>query len=295
MAASYGGGGGGSSSSGGSKSSNSTYIVQKASGSTYGPATSAINGNASKHSSIQYGNKFTSMKVNSHLLDHGYGATPQSSSYDNNAVSTRLSSQDDASQFKGYTNSFDAGITKYYKVSSGGSLFLHSFHLNLILQSHKHKRTRCCSNSISSSSREMEHPSMYLFIAFATATAAQSKRNVALKFLIWEMYFDRQRSVVWIWHRHHWIWHRLQPNKPDTHQPKLRVQRLLRSRRQRKNATQRAHGKDKSSIYKIYHILCVHKYTRYIQSYTYFIDYGMECGYTSYIFHMKNLLRLCVA
>lgn len=126
MAASYGGGGG--SGGGSSKSSNSTYIVQKASGSTYGPATSAINGNASKHSSIQYGSKYTSMKVNSHLLDHGYGATPQSTStssssasstsYDNNAVSTRLSSQDDASQFKGYTNSFDGGITKYYKVSA---------------------------------------------------------------------------------------------------------------------------------------------------------------------------------
>lgn len=148
MAASYVGGGGSSSSNGGGgggKSSNSTYIVQKASGSTYGPATSAINGNASKHSSIQYGNKYTSMKVNSHLLDHGYGATPQSTSYDNNAVSTRLSSQqqqqqqqqDDASQFKGYTNSFDSGITKYYKVSDGGNgslIFSHFISFNSILQ-----------------------------------------------------------------------------------------------------------------------------------------------------------------
>ncbi|XP_055310370.1 transcription factor E2f1 [Sitodiplosis mosellana] len=106
----------------GGKSSNSTYIVQKASGSTYGPATSAINGNASKHSSLQYNNKY-SMKVNSHLLDHGYGAMPQPS-YDTAtatttaaaATSTRLSS-DDSSHFKSYTNSIDAGITKYYKAT----------------------------------------------------------------------------------------------------------------------------------------------------------------------------------
>lgn len=96
----------------GGKSSNSTYIVQKASGSAYEPATSAINGNASKHSNEQYNNKY-SMKVNSHLLDHGYGATPQSS-YDS-ATSMRLN--DDNSHFKGYTSSMDAGITKYYKVS----------------------------------------------------------------------------------------------------------------------------------------------------------------------------------
>lgn len=98
----------------GSKSSNSTYIVQKASGSAYGPATSAINGNASKQSSLQFNNKY-SMKVNSHLLDHGYGATPQTS-FDA-ATSTRLNN-DDNSHFKGYTSSVDAGITKYYRVSS---------------------------------------------------------------------------------------------------------------------------------------------------------------------------------
>lgn len=146
MAMNYGNGSG--SSNGGGKTTSSTYIVQKASGSAYGPATSAINGNASKHSSIQYGNKYTSLKVNSHLLDHGYGATPQtssSSSYDNNAANTRLSSQDDASQFKGYTNSFDAGITKYYKVNA----LIHTHTLftlssssrtfNSILQLNEHK------------------------------------------------------------------------------------------------------------------------------------------------------------
>lgn len=158
MAASYGGGGGGGS---GSKSSNSTYIVQKASGSAYGPATSAINGNASKHSSIQYGNKFTSMKVNSHLLDHGYGATPQtssSSSYDNNAAaaSTRLSSQDDASQFKGYTNSFDAGITKYYKVSAS------LFHIHLIQFSNSIS-SKHTSGSSSSSNSNRSGTSIHLF------------------------------------------------------------------------------------------------------------------------------------
>lgn len=104
----------------GVKSSNSTYIVQKASGSAYGPATSAINGNASKHSSLQYNNKY-SMKVNSHLLDHGYGAMPQPS-YETaatttvTATSTRIGS-DDSSHFKSFTNTIDAGITKYYKVS----------------------------------------------------------------------------------------------------------------------------------------------------------------------------------
>lgn len=104
MAATYGGG----------KSGNSTYIVQKASGSAYGPATSAINGNASKHSSLQFNNKY-SMKVNPHLLDHGYGATPQTS-FDT-ATSARLNN-DNSSHLKGYTSSVDAGITKYYKVSS---------------------------------------------------------------------------------------------------------------------------------------------------------------------------------
>lgn len=102
MAAQYGG-----------KSGNSNYIVQKASGSAYGSATSAINGNASKHSSLQYNNKY-SMKVNSHLLDHGYGAAPQTSSYDN-TTTTRLN--DESGHFEGYTSSIDAGITKYYKVS----------------------------------------------------------------------------------------------------------------------------------------------------------------------------------
>ncbi|XP_031625794.1 transcription factor E2f1 [Contarinia nasturtii] len=98
----------------GSKTSNSNYIVQKASGSAYGSATSAINGNASKHSSLQYNNKY-SMKVNSHLLDHGYGAAaPQTSSYDS-TMSTRLN--DETSHFEGYTNSIDAGITKYYKAT----------------------------------------------------------------------------------------------------------------------------------------------------------------------------------
>lgn len=97
----------------GGKSSNSTYIVQKASGSAYGTATSAINGNASKHSSLQFNNKYNNMKVNPHLLDHGYGATPQPS-YES-ATSTRLN--DESGPFKGYTSSIDAGITKYYKVS----------------------------------------------------------------------------------------------------------------------------------------------------------------------------------
>lgn len=94
----------------GNKSNNSTYIVQKASGSAYGSVTSAINENASK-TNVQYNNKY-SMKVNSHLLDHGYGATPQTSYDDMN--NTRFN--DDSASFRGYTQAADAGITKYYKV-----------------------------------------------------------------------------------------------------------------------------------------------------------------------------------
>lgn len=97
----------------GGKSNNSTYIVQKASGSNaYGTATSAIN--ASKHSNLQQFNNKYGAKVNSHLLDHGYGAAPQTSTYDD-ASSTRFTN-DNSGNFKGYTNSTDGSITKYYKV-----------------------------------------------------------------------------------------------------------------------------------------------------------------------------------
>lgn len=96
----------------GGRSSNSKYIVQKASGSNaYGTATSAIN--ASKHSNIQQFNHKYDAKVNSHLLDHGYGAAPQTSTYDD-ANTSRFSN--DSGNFKGYTNSTDGSITKYYKV-----------------------------------------------------------------------------------------------------------------------------------------------------------------------------------
>lgn len=102
----------------GKATANQTYIVQKASGSAYGTATSAINEtrtvSTKLNSNGQYNNKFD-MKINSHLLDHGYGATPQPS-YD---TSSQRCTDGDSSNgnFKGYTNSTDAGITKYYKVS----------------------------------------------------------------------------------------------------------------------------------------------------------------------------------
>lgn len=95
----------------GGRSSNSKYIVQKASGSnSYGTATSAIN--ASKHSNLQQFNHKYGAKVNSHLLDHGYGAAPQTSTYDD----ANTARSNDSGNFKGYTNSTDGSITKYYKV-----------------------------------------------------------------------------------------------------------------------------------------------------------------------------------
>lgn len=45
----------------------------------------------------------TPSKISTHLLDHGYGATPQPA-------------YPDEAGFKGYTKSADAGITHYYKV-----------------------------------------------------------------------------------------------------------------------------------------------------------------------------------
>lgn len=102
----------------GKSTANHTYIVQKASGSTYGSATSAINDNR-KLNGVQYSNKFD-VKINSHLLDHGYGATPQPT-YDPNSSRCSVDNGDASGNFKGYTSSTDAGITKYYKVSEFGT------------------------------------------------------------------------------------------------------------------------------------------------------------------------------
>lgn len=108
----------------GGRSSNSKYIVQKASGSNaYGTATSAIN--ASKHSNLQQFNHKYGAKVNSHLLDHGYGAAPQTSTYDD-ANTSRISN--DSGNFKCYTNSTDGSITKYYKVCYSLCYSLSSVH-----------------------------------------------------------------------------------------------------------------------------------------------------------------------
>lgn len=101
------------------KMTTATYYVQKSSVSgivnnspinTYGAST------ASDYNKINYATKsndsqMSSTKINSHLLDHGYGATPQPS------YSTSSNNSDDPG-FKSYTRTTDGGITSYYKVST---------------------------------------------------------------------------------------------------------------------------------------------------------------------------------
>lgn len=95
---------------------NNMYIVQKASGNAYISATSAINECDAKHS-VQFNSKFNA-KINTHLLDHGYGASaPQATAaYADQLNDSRLS-DDGVASFKGFTHATDAGITKYYKVN----------------------------------------------------------------------------------------------------------------------------------------------------------------------------------
>lgn len=86
-----------------------TYIVQKASGS----ATNAYNDYGVTNGSAYHANKYEMQtpKINSHLLDHGYGATPQPSFNGN-------SNSDETPGAKGaYPKPTDAVITSYYKVS----------------------------------------------------------------------------------------------------------------------------------------------------------------------------------
>lgn len=75
-----------------------TYIVQKLSGSSTTNCTYVTSNDVPTQS----------IKINTHLLDHGYGATPQ--------PSFNVSNNDDSTGFKGYTKSSDGGITSYYKV-----------------------------------------------------------------------------------------------------------------------------------------------------------------------------------
>lgn len=87
-----------------------TYIVQKPSGST---ANAYTNDYGATNGSTYHTNKYEMQtpKINSHLLDHGYGATPQPSFNGN-------SNSDETSSTKGgYPKSSDAVITSYYKVS----------------------------------------------------------------------------------------------------------------------------------------------------------------------------------
>lgn len=95
-------------------------------------------------------------------------------------------------------------------------------------------------------------------------------------------WYYRQRSVARIWHRRQWTWHRLQPNKPDIHPPRLLVRRLLRSRRQLRNAIQKAHGK-----------------LLYIPNYIYFCTHSLitwlhvDGTCSMYFFHTIKLDAFC--
>lgn len=113
------------------KMTTTTYYVQKSSGgivgsnspiNTYGTATSAA---TSDYNKLNYATRtndlqMTSTKINSHLLDHGYGATPQPS-YSNS------SNNSDDSGLKSYTRTTDGGITSYYKVSKPFQLIFFFF------------------------------------------------------------------------------------------------------------------------------------------------------------------------
>lgn len=99
------------------KMTTTTYYVQK-SGVTGIVGSSPINtygaSTASDYNKINYATKsndlqMSSTKINSHLLDHGYGATPQPSFSNSN-------SSDDPG-CKNFTRTTDGGITSYYKVS----------------------------------------------------------------------------------------------------------------------------------------------------------------------------------
>lgn len=94
------------------KANNSMYIVQKASGNAYISATSAINECDPKHFSGKLNGK-----INTHLLDHGYGAaapSPPQSSFDQ-LDHSRLS-DDGFANAKGFTSTDAGKLTKYYKV-----------------------------------------------------------------------------------------------------------------------------------------------------------------------------------
>lgn len=78
----------------GNSNTSSTYVA-----SDYLNTTNIVNGG------IKYDMQTTPSKISTHLLDHGYGATPQP----NYAT--------DDTGFKGYTKSAEMGITNYYKVN----------------------------------------------------------------------------------------------------------------------------------------------------------------------------------
>lgn len=82
---------------------NNSFIVQKAGSSTSTYVTSDYNAG---NSTVKYDLQSTPSKISTHLLDHGYGATPQPTYTPNG----------DETGFKGYTKSADCGITNYYKV-----------------------------------------------------------------------------------------------------------------------------------------------------------------------------------
>lgn len=90
-----------------------TYIVQKPSGSAANAYTDYGVTNGTTYGTNKY--EMPTPKINSHLLDHGYGATPQPSF-------NGSSNSDESTGIKGsgggsYPKSSDAVITSYYKVS----------------------------------------------------------------------------------------------------------------------------------------------------------------------------------
>lgn len=94
-----------------------TYIVQKPSSSAANAYTDySVTNGSTYNSTSKY--EMQTPKINSHLLDHGYGATPQPSFNGN--------TPDETAAMKGvHPKTSDAVITSYYKVSHFLCSFLH--------------------------------------------------------------------------------------------------------------------------------------------------------------------------
>lgn len=102
-----------------------TYFVQKASGNQVGGACADYaTTNGPTYNTNKY--ELQTPKINSHLLDHGYGATPQptfngNSNTDGTTTAAKI----------GYTKSSDPVITSYYKVSRMPALVERTTHISI--------------------------------------------------------------------------------------------------------------------------------------------------------------------